>query len=245
MTIAIIPDMHGRNNWEKVKSLEFDVCISLGDWFDSFDIPCEKQIENFKNYMSWVKEDPLHRLSCIGNHDFHYIWPNLSNSIASGYQDEHAEEIREVLLENIMYFNIFIRVDDIYFSHAGFTKKWIKQYNVNMKTLNSSWASDATVASKLCFQTNDSLSFDEHGDDVFQGPIWTRPRSLMINSNYNYQVVGHTELEYDDWLWLKRNNVHVIFTDSPEHDKVHLLKVDDIKNDELYSKLTFDVKRKL
>ena len=42
--VTVIPDMHGCNHWKTVigKETESDYFVSLGDWFDSFDLPYDE-----------------------------------------------------------------------------------------------------------------------------------------------------------------------------------------------------------
>lgn len=40
------------------------------------------------------------------------------------------------------------------------------------------------------------FGFDPYGDNITQGPIWVRPRSLMRDSVPDYvQIVGHTTMK--------------------------------------------------
>jgi predicted phosphodiesterase len=232
MNVAIIPDMHGSDNWQKVKSMSFDYCISLGDWFDSFTIPPQIQLDNFREYMKWVDEDPKHRLTCVGNHDFHYIYPRLDNAQATGFQCSWAREIHDEIMKYIDRLYIFITLDNICFSHAGITKTWLKNNKIDVKTLNTVWRTDPQIAAKLCFQTGRFYSANDNGDDVFQGPLWVRPNSLMLNSACKYQIVGHTEMaNAGNYLYFQsREGAHVVFTDSAKHDKIFVLNTNNVKS---------------
>lgn len=76
--ILVVPDVHGTNEWEKIKSISdstYDFAIFLGDYFDSWDNQWPIQGENFKNICNWVREKPDTRKICFGNHDWSVTCP--------------------------------------------------------------------------------------------------------------------------------------------------------------------------
>jgi len=73
--IIVLGDTHGRSKWKEVLRKEPDATkvVFLGDYFDSFDIPFEEQVENFTNILALKKEDPDKIVLLLGNHDFQYL----------------------------------------------------------------------------------------------------------------------------------------------------------------------------
>lgn len=235
ITITIIPDMHGDVHWKKAMTITSTYYVSLGDWFDSFTVPHDKQIENFKEYVTWVRQDPEHRLTCIGNHDLAYLQSLEKGMNVSGHSAEYHEQIHAILMENIMMFKPIIELYGIVFSHAGVSKRWMANCDININRLcsNYNWV---TNPEPLDFQTrNISKKYNYHvldpaGDNIFQSPLWIRPKSLLKNSYFPFQVVGHSEICHDFPIYVINNHKKVIFCDSPEHNIIFTINIDEIHN---------------
>ena len=75
--IIVVPDVHGRTHWKKAASKltfgEVDEIVFVGDYFDSFNINGEDQINNFLDIIEFQKNN-LDRVTLLtGNHDLQYI----------------------------------------------------------------------------------------------------------------------------------------------------------------------------
>lgn len=204
--IIVIGDTHGRDKWLKVLEKEcgnhIDKFIFIGDYFDSFDVPFEKQMENFNDILRWKKMYPDRIVLLFGNHEFHYI----SNEQYSGFQIEHSAVIRDVIEDAInnglihmchreRAFEEYGR--DILFTHAGITNTWAKKWGVD--TFNKPWRDlNAMLKNQQeAFKFQPSSGLDSSGDSITQSPIWVRPRALLSDKFGNEmgeyrQVVGHT-----------------------------------------------------
>ena len=228
-TIAI-GDIHGLGYWKQILEKERpDRVVFVGDYFDSFNIPGIDQIHNFKNIIHWKQDNPeCEVILLIGNHDFHYM-PAAANERYSGFQKNLYMEIGDVLETNKHHLRIAYRIDDLVFSHAGITPDFL---------LSNGWGEQDMVEfvndlwnyrpHKFRFADNGYGHSDPYGDDVFQGPLWIRPKSLMkackdIRKTI-IQVVGHTQVEVIDPG--KATGGRYYFIDSMQTSKQYLVYED-------------------
>jgi len=125
MKLVAIGDIHGRDIWKQIVETEQpNTVIFVGDYFDSFDIPGEDQITNFKNIIRWKLNNPQCQvIMLIGNHDFHYM--TACNEYYSGFQRDLYIPIGQALEENKHYLRAAYRCDDLVFSHAGITPEFL------------------------------------------------------------------------------------------------------------------------
>jgi len=194
MKILAIGDTHGKNFWEGLKNLieEYDKFIFLGDYFDSFDIEPIIQLDNFNKIIEFKKlySDKVELL--IGNHDYHYF-PSIREEY-SGYQPTMRFDYQNALTEayNKGLLNVCYKHDIYLFSHAGLTKSWCTNNNIDINNIVDS-VNDLFKYSplKLGFTIGGNLSY--YGDDITQGPFWVRPNSLYRDAlDFYIHVVGHT-----------------------------------------------------
>lgn len=95
MKIIAIGDIHGNSIWKDiVASTTFDKVVFIGDYFDSFTIPYQQQIENFKEILDFKRSNINKVVLLAGNHDYHYM--NSVTETYSGYQSLHRIDIGEV-----------------------------------------------------------------------------------------------------------------------------------------------------
>lgn len=203
MKIVGIGDIHGMDIWKKIvkKESEADKFIFLGDYFDTYlDIWPIDQLKNFEEIVKFKTENNNKAELLFGNHDFHYLpW---INEHYSGFQSEMAFSFSEKLVPvfNEGLLKICFKYDDYLFSHAGFTKTWCN-YAIRKDSIDDS--NDIEAINKLLIEQPAVFKFrygvrgDWYGDDITQGPLWVRPRSLGGNSIDGYhQVIGHTIQEH-------------------------------------------------
>jgi predicted phosphodiesterase len=187
--IIAIGDIHGLDTWRQIVEQEFDKCIFVGDYFDSYDIDTDTQIQNFKNILEFKKQNKDKVILLMGNHDLHYL---LASERYSGYQHYRAVDIKEALIsgladeELLQYAHI---EGDYLFSHAGVTKTWAKDKGVDL--INP--ADSINDLSLNAFGFNENRDKSMCGEHKSQGPMWVRPQSLKEDAIEGYiQVVGHT-----------------------------------------------------
>jgi len=198
MKTVIIGDTHGMSTWKLIVDQEKpDKVVFIGDYFDSFDISGVEQIANFKEIIEYKKSTEAEVVMLIGNHDHHYF-PEIGNTGTSGYQQGIAPNITQVIDENREHLQMAYQFDDVLYTHAGVSETF----------MDITFGKDGWRVDSIGDQLNDLFKYkpktfvyngrDPYGDNVYQTPIWIRPRSLMAD-NYNklrkevIQVVGHTQ----------------------------------------------------
>lgn len=207
MKIVVISDIHGRDLWKKQVKEPADMYIFIGDYFDSFDIDGQTQIDNFKDILTFYRENKDKVVLLTGNHDVSYMNVNCA---CSGYQNKYAYKIGKLIkpLRENGDLKACKVINKHIFVHAGITKTWIEDNNIDLnnleKEVNELFQKNLEP---FCFQNDHKISryIDPYGDDIFQSPMWVRPYSLGIDKPENYQqIVGHTGMSkviYNDDVW--------------------------------------------
>jgi predicted phosphodiesterase len=193
MKILCIGDIHGRDVWNKIVQTEsFDHVVFIGDYFDSFNILSFEQVHNFRDIIQFKKDNPNKVTLLVGNHDFHYI-PGIPQSY-SGYQMNNFDitfEINEAIKQELLQM-CYVH-DNYIFTHAGLTKTWCKNNDINydyLKTLESEL--------NIMFQYRPILFgfisgiCTGYGDSVEHGPLWVRPKYLEQDAIPGIHIIGHT-----------------------------------------------------
>lgn len=210
MKIQIVGDVHGTDFWKKAKEKvnDYDKTIFLGDYFDSFDIGFWKQYRNIREILDFKKEhfDAVDLL--YGNHDFAYLSRLF---FCSGTQFSYYEKISSLFAYNKECFQIASIYKNYVFSHAGISKFWLINNGIELKDINN-----------IDYKKFGFVGPNNSGDNYDEGPLWIRPRSLLINSakpevneidNFN-QVVGHTAMETELEM---ANGKKLFIVDNHEH----------------------------
>ena len=202
MKTVFIGDVHGRNTWKLITHMEKNVdrMVFIGDYFDSFDIKPEDQCNNFLDIIEFKKKAEVEVICLVGNHDLPYIVKeDLGNS---GYQRIGKYLIEPIIEKNLDFLQMAFKDGEILCTHAG-----VSPIFMNNVFGTNSWKID-TIDSQLndlfkykpfsfAFDSNIGKHYsDPYGDDVFQTPLWIRPKSLMragkdIKKDV-IQIVGHT-----------------------------------------------------
>lgn len=202
MKLIALGDTHGTTFWKYVVNTQtFDKLVFVGDYFDSFDISWQDQLKNFLDIMAYKQAHPEDVVCLIGNHDYHYF-PFIGDRGTSGYMGGPASvSIGYELNKHLGELQMTYQHEEFLFTHAGVTPTWME------RCLGEEAARDIP---NLHQHINDlwryrpydfdykMLRFGQstYGDDIWQSPIWVRPRSLMADAqDYKksiIQVVGHT-----------------------------------------------------
>jgi len=192
MKIIAIGDIHGRDFWKDIIHEPVDQLVFIGDYFDSYreEFTATQEIENFKQIVILKRENPDLVTLLIGNHDYHYL--NSVDEHYSRYQDAAAGDINAVLMEALDVMQMCYVYDHIVFNHAGITKTWAKNQNIDLNNLQIS-INNKFMEDKAAFGFVYGID-DFDGSDQRQSPIWVRPNALLGDKIAGYhQVVGHTK----------------------------------------------------
>jgi hypothetical protein len=220
-----IGDIHGRTFWKNHLDKDFSEYYILGDYFDSFDVPFAKQMRNFADIVQAAQKDKRIKL-CLGNHDYHYLMNNYYEQY-SGFQDSHAVNIQEALLNASDLLNIIYETNDrIILSHAGLSKTFMKQNNfVTPTEINTRFRELLALGAQLedVFETFLSFNgYENHGDDVTQGPLWIRPASLKRDAIAGYsQIAGHTPVKNITTIPIPKSPYSITLIDTHDSESVY------------------------
>ena len=199
--LLIIGDIHAKTIWKDiiVKEKEFDKCIFLGDEFDDYEMTgVAEQLHNFKSILQLKIDNPEKYILLIANHLHHYR-PRIMESY-SGYRQATyyncSEIIEKAIQDDLM--QICHLEDNLLFSHAGFSKFWCNTFGFNyfdedysemFKRVNMQGKTMPQI-----FNFKQGKNRCNYGDDITQGPLWIRPKSLADDAIPKvHQIVGHTE----------------------------------------------------
>lgn len=197
--IAIIGDVHGRKNWQKIPNLDsYDQVIFMGDYLDPYGgrTSYSETWDAFQAVLDYQKNNPAGRVICLfGNHDQHYL--NECHGRGSRHDMYMAERynlnevFHELLDKSKLKLAYHIPGTDILCVHAGISHYW---YNTHILKKNWDVATrepvisikphDPEAVAELARELNQyphvgSLGFvegpfDVYGYDRHQGFLWWR-----------------------------------------------------------------------
>lgn len=237
MKTIIVPDVHGRIFWEKIKGCvdEVDKIIFLGDYLDPYDfegISKESSITNFKNIIDFAKSNDKTVL-LIGNHDMHYYSLEYAEHIyRCRYDYENHELIHNIFAENKDMFKLCYELEDgkrYMFTHAGVSLEWIDRCNEYYKEANLGFKLEFNQDSINKILNNDELNIGLSMVSSFRGGygdvgscIWMDVREILYWAihldNSIYQIFGHTlsvptldkPLIYEDFAMLDARKLYIL-----------------------------------
>jgi len=241
MKLVVIGDIHGRDIWKQIiaKEQDADEFVFVGDYFDSFRIKGPDQINNFLDIIEFKKQSKVPVILLIGNHDYHY-YPGIDETGTSGYQTVLAPSIKHVVGDNKQHLQAAYQSGEFVFTHAGLSSEWLDDNIVMWDVPNlAMYVNDLFYyqPQKLAYRSYKMVNETEwygaqgYGDEMFQGPLWIRPKSLM-RANYDtlrnqiIQVVGHTPQDNID-IEGKSTGGRYYFIDTLEYNQGQYLVVTD------------------
>ena len=204
-----IGDIHGRTIWKDIVAAHPDAATItfIGDYFDSFDIAAVDQLHNVKEIVEFKTTTDINVNLLIGNHDHHY-WPGVGGSGTSGYQVVHSFQFEQFFNDNKAHFKMAALVGNVLCTHAGVSPIFLEDNGWNEGDGIVEFLNDLFTYKPKVFQFNGK---NPYGDDVYQTPIWIRPRALQNASKEKYpyngstyikdryiQIVGHTQQDHID-----------------------------------------------
>lgn len=224
MRTILIGDTHGHKTWKEIVNKElFDRIVFIGDYFDSFTINTEDQVNNFLDIIEYKKTSNKEVVLLIGNHDLHYI---TGENGTSGYQRIGKYQIEPIIEANKKYLQMAYQFDNILCTHAGVSEEWLKKH---IPETDDAFLHIADQINDLWKYKPDAFLFDgwnSYGDDIGQTPVWIRPISLMrdsknIKKQGIIQVVGHTHQEKIDILGKSTGGKYFFIDTLPKEYLIH------------------------
>ena len=178
--ILILPDIHGRQFWEKPcleHKDEFEKIVFLGDYLSPYKyekISNEKAIEVFEEILKFKNDNPEKVILLTGNHDFSYANSNICECRTDF---RNWDKINKMFFDSIKSFDLAwettIGNKRYFFSHAGVRKGWFDQW---VKDKLFKWDSDelppADCFNKLFHTAYDNgRNFDTKFTNDFEAAI--------------------------------------------------------------------------
>lgn len=232
MKHIIIGDVHGRTNWKQIveKEKDADKFIFLGDYFDPYDwtLTLDDLINNFRDILDFKIKNPDKVILLIGNHDL-AAFDSMANKCryVEGTYENMAPIFYNAIKDGVIQLCYFIS-DKIVCSHAGFSKTWLDNSGLSFDedSLNKDFREQ--VENKTAITTYDFIYrkgdfwVDGSGNNIWQGPLWIRPESLMRNKpNDIIQCVGHTRIYKNTNQIHKLNRIKILLCDCLEHGEYY------------------------
>lgn len=207
--ILVIPDVHGRTFWkEAIKCKdEYSKIIFLGDYVDPYKkegISDDDALDNFKEIVSFFKENKDKCVMLIGNHDCAYIYDELRDTCRHDYKNEN--EIKSLFKEIIDDMKLIHKEDvdgtTFIFSHSGVLDGWVSKIDSTIEEIdddiNSMIKTDEEELVKLLCHMSYYRGGYSHGDSSC---VWGDVREYDSTINFEelsskniFQVFGHTQL---------------------------------------------------
>lgn len=210
----IIPDVHGRTFWkEAVARFPHIPVIFLGDYLDPYWNYIEKinrreAIENFKEILDYTHRNADNVTLLLGNHDIHYLTPDLD---CSRKDERNALEIERIYEDNMELFKMAacMKTDkgEVLLSHAGILPGWLdlRMPDVRKDDCQSicNALNEAAKKREFLFQLAKDASWQRGGSIKFGSPVWADvtehdPDDASVRLPGNVcQIFGHSQQEYD------------------------------------------------
>lgn len=192
MKILVVPDIHLKPGViDRAQGLmiarKFDKAVFLGDFVDDwgrgFDLKLyNKTFDALEDFLEHYPDS----LICWGNHDISYIWKEPQSGYSYSAQqtvEDRLEQLYAKYKNNLSFVHV---VDNVVFSHAGITQKFINRLNHKFEGCSS--------MEDIAFTINSFKALEMWQDD---SPLWARP-DLYTNywSKGLLQIVGHTPVAF-------------------------------------------------
>ena len=201
--LFIIPDIHGRDFWrETVATNPGEEFIFLGDYLDPYEDEGIGDAEAFEGLQDIIrfKEENAGSVTLLwGNHDLHYLYPEL---MGSRYDIEHAERNAHYFWGHQDLFKMAYETSAggkrFLFSHAGVGLSWIRYHfpKLSEDDITAELLNDLVGYPDFMAALGD-ISLYRGGDKPFGSMIWADFREHGVRGNQIdgvVQVFGHTQV---------------------------------------------------
>jgi hypothetical protein len=197
MKTIVISDLHNRVDWVEpfLSSLTYDRVVFLGDYFDDF-FDTNKHIVAAAKWLSQSLEHE-DRIHLMGTHDMWYRFPTNIFLSASGNTEGKCKRINKILTPED--WNKLV----LYHSEQGFllTHAGLHPSISTLKAIPSAAEKAMTDAKNGKTNKLTEAGFARGGFSQSYGGItwldWNVEFEPIPNVN---QIVGHTELEKQNWI---------------------------------------------
>lgn len=210
-----IGDIHGLTVWKDIvkKHSDADTIVFIGDYFDSFNVDGLSQLKNAQEIVDFkIKNKDKNIYLLLGNHDIHYYPDNKwDRNKTSGFQANMLLQFEDFFRKNKQHFQISCIVNENKLcSHAGVSDEFLSDNGFYLQK-NCSYKDIPDFLNDLFYYKVWSMNFDSYrmrnqdqgyvdsyGDNIWQTPLWIRPKSLQKANKKSdlkkevIQIVGHT-----------------------------------------------------
>lgn len=199
--LIIIPDIHGRPFWRKaVEENPQEAFIFLGDYLDPYPqdgVTVEDAFAGLKEIVSFKESHPEMVTLLWGNHDLHYLYPELEGS---RFDRINAARNADFFTEHQKDFQLAaerIVGDDRYlFTHAGVGGLWVESFLPSLleDKITATFLNDCMKVSSFIHALS-NVSYYRGGPDMYGSCIWAdlqEQGELYNQLQSSIQVFGHT-----------------------------------------------------
>ena len=212
--LIIIPDVHGRDFWrEAVRDNPDGEFLFLGDYLDPYEFEGISEADAFRgleDILEFKKGNPDRVTLLWGNHDLHYMYPEL---MGSRYDFDNAERNAHMFWDHQELFKIAHEAvaagKRFLFSHAGVGMGWVR-YNfpaLQAEEVNATLLNDL-VGYPAFMSALEDVSVYRGGDKRYGSMVWAdiHEQSDVANQFPGViQVFGHSLLghpfNYEDRIY--------------------------------------------
>ncbi len=226
--ILIVPDIHGRNFWEKALDYEGEI-VFLGDYTDPYEEEGFTDADAYRGLQKIVQfkqANPERVTLLIGNHEMHYYNDEYQ---VNRFSQEYYERYHAILTgkETAGLFQIAKQAEMYLFVHAGVTKGWYECYEETLEVLGKNIAAQLNRFFAEAQEVFNEIPYERGGYDKHGSPIWAdfwelKDEEIRFDSTV-IQIVGHSKIKTPDPI--KDRNIW--FTDN---QKLYLLKNDKLEH---------------
>ena len=203
MKYLFVGDVHNKlyifDDIERLdKEYEFDKIIFMGDYVDDWKTNNYDSQQTLLDVLALKKSNPDKYVLLIGNHEISYL-----GHPCSGHKYEQEYLVRDLLKDNIKYFDLFTTVEcgkrKYVCTHAGITNSFInnvlvgeKNWEYILNDFNKDFNKGLVNPSAIAYLS--ICSGFRGGSSDFSSFVWCDSRELLNCKDpiIPYQIVGHT-----------------------------------------------------
>lgn len=212
--MIIIPDIHGRDFWEKPvkENLKKEHIVFLGDYLDPYGyegIAPWEVFPRFENIIALKKENPDDVTLLLGNHDLHYVHEDL---LGGRFDYENCYRNKQAIMDNSNLFQLTYETTvagrKYLFTHAGVHMGWIEKNRQYLgktepeqvgRKLNDYWWNRGYWP--RLFTILADIPYSRWGPCRYGSPVWAGIEDWADDESYEipdiYQIFGHSQQVVD------------------------------------------------